>query len=505
MDLEQAAAPKVVQIGVSRPPLEVDDLPTPEEVFQRPKLGVKEVVFYVMGPSLIALGISIGSGEWLLGPLNVATYGFIGTGFVILLSILLQTFWNMEIGRYIIATGEVPSLGFARVPPGWIFWVPVSLFIIYLAFLWGGWAASAGMSLFALLTGRIPTGADLPTARLLAVGLMGTVFVITLFGKKIGRTLELVNWVVVVFVVSTLLIVTLLIVPFNKWVEGFGGLITPALPPKGTDATLIGALAGFAAMASGLNWWFMNYYRDKGYGMGYKVGYIAALIGGEQRPIAPSGKIFPENERNAQLWRRWWRFLVLEMWIIFMPGAILGIMLPSLLVAHLASLPGVEKPTTATIPTYAADILGRFYSPVLSVWALVIGFFILYSTQLGVFELLVRNVVDAIYGVSPGFRRLIHEDPRRFYYPYMIALMIVISILIHTALPAGLILISANMSNLGALIFPFLIMYLNSKLPRPARITWWSYVVLILNVIFFGFFFINFAVQQLTGSPLVRF
>ncbi len=153
MDLEQAAAPKVVQIGVSRPPLEVDDLPTPEEVFQRPKLGVKEVVFYVMGPSLIALGISIGSGEWLLGPLNVATYGFIGTGFVILLSILLQTFWNMEIGRYIIATGEVPSLGFARVPPGWIFWVPVSLFIIYLAFLWGGWAASAGMSLFALLTG----------------------------------------------------------------------------------------------------------------------------------------------------------------------------------------------------------------------------------------------------------------------------------------------------------------------------------------------------------------
>jgi len=179
--------------------------------------------------------------------------------------------------------------------------------------------------------------------------------------------------------------------------------------------------------------------------------------------------------------------------------------LPTILVSHLASLPGVEKPTAATMPTYAADILGRFYNPIFSVWALVVGFFILYSTQLGVFELLVRNVVDALNGVSPGFRRLIHEDPRRFYYPYMLVLAIVISVLLHLALPTGLILISANMSNLGALIYPFLLMYLNSKLPRPARMAWWSYVVLILNFLFFGFFFINFAVQQLTGTALVRF
>ncbi|MER3398831.1 MAG: hypothetical protein C4316_09980 [Chloroflexota bacterium] len=505
MGFERTTTPNAVPLGVSRPPLEVQDLPTPEEVFRLPKIGLKETVFYVIGPSLIALGISIGSGEWLLGPLNVSTYGFYGTGFVILISIILQAFYNMEIGRWVIATGEVPSLGWARVPPGWQLWVPLSLIIVYFAFLWGGWAASAGQSLFALLTGRIPQAADLPTVRLLAVALMGTVFVITLFGAKIGRTLELVNWFLVGFILITLFIVCLLVVPFSKWVEGLGGIFTPALPPPGTDATLIGALAGFAAMASGLNWWFMNYYRDKGYGMGHRVGYIAALVGGRQEPVAPVGKIFPEDEKNARLWRRWWRFLALEMWVVFAPGAFLGMFLPTILVSHLASLPGVEKPTAATMPTYAADILGRFYNPIFSVWALVVGFFILYSTQLGVFELLVRNVVDALNGVSPGFRRLIHEDPRRFYYPYMLVLAIVISVLLHLALPTGLILISANMSNLGALIYPFLLMYLNSKLPRPARMAWWSYVVLILNFLFFGFFFINFAVQQLTGTALVRF
>ena len=49
-----------------------------------------------LGPSLIALGISIGSGEWLLGPQAVGQYGFVGVGWVILISAVLQTFYNVE-------------------------------------------------------------------------------------------------------------------------------------------------------------------------------------------------------------------------------------------------------------------------------------------------------------------------------------------------------------------------------------------------------------------------
>ena len=63
------------------------------EAFGVPHLGRKEVVKLVLGPSLIALGISIGSGEWLLGPLNVGTLGFVGIGWIITISALLQTFW----------------------------------------------------------------------------------------------------------------------------------------------------------------------------------------------------------------------------------------------------------------------------------------------------------------------------------------------------------------------------------------------------------------------------
>ena len=55
-------------LGVSRPPLEVMDLPSPEEVFGVPHLGKREMFRFALGPSLVALGISVGSGEWLLGP-----------------------------------------------------------------------------------------------------------------------------------------------------------------------------------------------------------------------------------------------------------------------------------------------------------------------------------------------------------------------------------------------------------------------------------------------------
>jgi len=80
----------------------------------------------------------------------------------------------------------------------------------------------------------------------------------------------------------------------------------------------------------------------------------------------------------------------------------------------------------------------------------------------------------------------------------------VISIAIHVNVPVGLVRWSANMSNFGALFYPFLLMYLNSKLPRPARPRPHHYVILVINFLFFGFFFVNF-ISTLFGEPLVKF
>lgn len=63
-----------------------------------------------------------------------------------------------------------------------------------------------------------------------------------------------------------------------------------------------------------------------------------------------------------------------------------------------------------------------------------------------------RNFVDAVYGSSERFRRAIGSDPRRFYYPFMVLLAIVISVIIFRAPPTELLQWAANMSDLAALV-----------------------------------------------------
>ena len=507
MGMEREADSGTYQIGTGRPPLAVGDLPEPEEVFDAPRLGPKQVVTRVIGPSLIALGLSIGSGEWLLGPQAIGELGWVGVGFVILVSIVLQAFYNVEIGRYVLATGEVPSIGFGRIPPGFYIGTILAVALFYLAFITGGWASAAGASLFTAVTGDIPGDEDLTTTRWLAVLLIALVFAITLIGRKISRTLELVNWVLVTFILVSLVIATIIIAPLSAWLDGIEGLFRPALPPEGTQATQIGAVAGFAAMASGLNYIFLGYYRDKGYGMGSRSGYIPGLLARAEEvpPVDPVGTTFRETDENTRLWSRWFNYLQLEMWIVFVPGAILGILMPSILVRYLAERTG-EPPTVENMPTYVAEQLqAEGFSDILFWWALIVGFLVLFTTQIVVFELLTRNMVDALYGSSASFRRVLGGDPRRFYYPFMILLGVVISFIIFQAVPVRLVQWAANMSNLAALIMPLLLMFLISKLPRPARAPWWSYVILSLVVLYFGFWFLNFITFQITDEALVTF
>ena len=493
------------QIGVSRPALQVDDLPAPEEVFKVKRIGLEELFLLVLGPGVIALGLAIGSGEWLLGPLVVGGHGFKGIGWVILVSAVLQTFYNVELARFTIATGEPPVVAFGRTPPGFFIWVPLSLICFYTAFILGGWTVSAGASLFALFSGRPYVAAELETVRILGIALLASTFLFVLFGQRIERTLEIVMGVFLIFILTGLVLVTLIVVPPDYLGRALASLIIPAAPPKGTDPSLLGALAGFAALASGLNFMIIGLYRDKGYGMGHRTGYIQGLIGGRPAEILPVGKTFPENEKNAALWKRWFRYLLIDQWGIFFIGSMIGIMAPCILVGYMSSLPGAEPPTENSVSVYAALHLGQRYGPALFGWALLTGFFILYKTQIAILEALTRTMTDAVYGVCARLRTWTGNDPRRFYYPWMFLMVVVISGMIHIALPVHLIVLSANLSNLASLIFPLVMIYLNRQLPRPARIKWWSYLALVCNVIFFGFFFVNFMAVQLTGTPLVRF
>jgi hypothetical protein len=505
-DSGSSAGVRTVQIGVSRPPLPLEDLPTPERVFNIRRIGPMEVFRFVLGPSMIALGASIGSGEWLLGPLAFGKYGFIGIGWLITVSAALQTLYNMEVARFTLATGEVPAVAFSRVPPGRVFWIPFTLFVILLGWIWGGWASAAGQSVFALAMGRAPDmSSEIGAVRLIGIGLMVLSFALFLYGKKIARTLEVFNTAAVWFVFAFVIAAAVWIVPAGKWGEAALSAVVPAAVPKGMDVSLLGGIIGYTGFGAGFNFMLINYYRDKGYGMGYRVGFISGAIGGTPQTVLSSGVTFPDTKRNAAVWKRWWKYLATDQWMIFFTGAMVGMFVPGLLVATLAGAPGAAVPDRSGMPVYAALELGRQRGAWLFPVTLAVGAFTLFKTQATILEMLIRNATDSFYSASPRFRHWIGGDIRRVYYPLGALFVVLIGAIMHLALPTTLLVLSANLANLAAVLFPFLVFFLNRRLPKPARIGLFGTLVLAANVVFFGFFFLNFLSVQCLGRPLVQF
>ena len=101
--------------------------------------------------------------------------------------------------------------------------------------------------------------------------------------------------------------------------------------PENVDILLLGALVGYSGGGGVLNLTLSNWARDKGYGMGSRVGHIAGAVGGEKVQLASTGFIFEPDKANLARWRGWWRIVRVDQWGIFFVGALLGMMLPALL------------------------------------------------------------------------------------------------------------------------------------------------------------------------------
>lgn len=95
-------------------PWTIDELPKPP-----PAHGWN--ILAVIGPGAIILGVSVGSGEWLLGPAVFVKYGMTLL-WVTTVAVFLQTILNTEVVRYTLYTGEPIVTGFMRTRPKATFW-----------------------------------------------------------------------------------------------------------------------------------------------------------------------------------------------------------------------------------------------------------------------------------------------------------------------------------------------------------------------------------------------
>ncbi|MFO1019464.1 MAG: Nramp family divalent metal transporter [Planctomycetales bacterium] len=101
------------------------------------------------------------------------------------------------------------------------------------------------------------------------------------------------------------------------------------LPPL--DWAMLAAFAAIAGSGGLTNTLFSNYARDKGWGMGQRVGAIPSAVGGAGISLSHVGQIFPINDRNRTYWRGWIRWIVRDQVAVWMFCSVVGMALPCML------------------------------------------------------------------------------------------------------------------------------------------------------------------------------
>ncbi|MBW2267837.1 MAG: Nramp family divalent metal transporter [Deltaproteobacteria bacterium] len=451
----------------------------PDRVLPRPGIGeLPEPVALrrMLGPSVILVGLSIGSGEFVLWPRLTAEWGF-ALFWACWVGVTLQFFLNMEIERFTLATGESAVLGFVRLSR---FWAPVFLVCATLPWVWPGWATGAA-TLIHWETGLPVTASAI--AGLVVCGLVLSV------GPVVYRTVETLQFVLVTLIFAALVVLALLVVRADTLAELGAGALRFGSVPEGVHLPmLLGALA-FAGAGGSVNLAQSNYIKDKGYGMGCHIGRITSPFTGRDEPTGDVGKVFEPTEENLARWRVWWRRTNLEHFASFYVLALLSLALFCLVAASLLPEAGEVAPDFEFLGAEAAALEERFGG-----WArrvfLATGVAVLFSTELALLDAVARVAADLLRVGLQLYAKL-EVGLSRLYFG-VLWVMIGFGAMVLLAgfdQPLTLIVLSAALNAFVMFLYSGLLLWLNLTTfhgplrPHPVRV-----VALVFSLCFFGYF-----------------
>jgi hypothetical protein len=449
--------------------------------------------FSAVGPGVIVLGASIGSGEFLLGPAAFVKYG-LSLLWIVGVAALLQTLLNTELMRYTLATGEPVFTGFMRTRPHSTFWAWFYSILYFVQMGWPGWAGAAAGAVFFLFARRLPGPGEAGLVYGIGIGLFLLCGLILLVGRRIERTLEYLNWIMVVLIIGGFGALALFFVPGSTWVAalaGFGGFDWRSgsfqLIPAGVDFFLLGAFAGYAGGGGVINVTLSNWARDKGYGMSSAVGYIPAAVGGKKVALAHTGSTFEPTSAAMARWKGWWRIVRVDQWGVYFTGAVLGMTLPALL--YVTFVPagkdirglGVAAALAEAVTTQKGAIFGGMIA--------VLGVWILFKTQLDILEGMTRAITDILWTGSSRIRAWRGGDVRVIYYGVLVVVSLWGIVALRLTQPIVLLALSANMAGIVFIIVALHLLYVNTRLlPVALRPPMWRRLALVALALFYGLF-----------------
>ena len=465
---------------------------------------------HLLGPSVIALGMGLGAGEFLLWPNLIAVNGW-SIWWLFWVGVLTQFVVISEIERWTIATGESVFGGMARLDRV-AFWPWFFLVATLAGFFWPGWASQS-----ADFTGKVIEAA---TGRRLAwepIALF-MLFVIW-FGLAVSKivynALERFEIGLVLLFFPMLAIALLVVGILPADVQGLltgavsigqapAALLTGAQFPTLLIAVAYAGSGGTLLLAQSL--WI----RDKGFGMAAHQGRIAGIRGSNE-PVSETGFVFDTRAPNALArFRAWVRVSEHELLVTFVALILLSVVITTLLVA--ATL-GTGNPALAgsltQMVTLQAEALREIAGRWLEVTFLLGGAFVLFSTQLGIVDTVTR-IAGSIFYERYGRRTSFWTLKRTFLTTLTIFVLASMAIVIFSwtggttverLQPDFLVLIAGPFTIASMYAFALVVGYMNTRrLPRELSPPLWKRAGMVWAGVLWGWF----TAEQLSRVVLGR-
>jgi hypothetical protein len=435
----------------------------------------------IIGPGIIAAGVGLASGEFILFPYIASQVGLVFV-WAALIGVATQFFLNMEIERYTLATGETALTGFSRY---WRHWGLVFGILAVLANLWPGWATSSATLITYLWGGSV---------KWIAIGLLVAIGLILTLAPVVYVALERAEMLKVAAVIVLLVIGAFVAISAEAWGDVPQIVTEASIPvePLGF-ALLMGALA-FAGAGGGQNLVQSNWIRDKGFAMGRYVPRIKSPVTGKPEAAPSTGFIFEPTDEHLARWRSWWRFANREQLYTFVLITFVSILFTSLLAY--STVFGRDDVSNSidflqTEGEVLKDTVGSWFGTFF--WA--VGALALFAAALGIVDYTARLVADVL---KTSYMRQAKESTIYFVLVWVLVLFGCVILLADFTQPLVLLVISACVGGMMMFIYSGLLILLNRRvLPDAIKIRAGRMAVLFWSMGLFGVLSVLTIIDQL--------
>jgi len=219
-----------------------------------------------------------------------------------------------------------------------------------------------------------------------------------------------------------------------------------------------------------------NYTRDQGWGMGHHVGAIPSVVGGHHLQLSHVGTVFLVDDNTLPKWKRWYRHVMRDQMVVWMPACFLGLALPSMLSVQFLPRGTVvaDKWVAATMTADGvSQAAGSLIGPFFWFMTLFCGFLVLAPSMATTADGVIRRWVDVFWTASPTLRKFKPKNIRYVYFAVLTVYAAFGLLMLTLQAPETLLIIATTIYNFALGFSCWHTLWLNLRLlPEQLRPNW---------------------------------